>query len=77
SVAETGVDNETPTETEAKPARRRRPARHKKADTAEEAPVAAAPKAEDTAPVENVAAPQPVNIDEAKPKKRRVGWWKR
>ncbi|WP_282799693.1 Rne/Rng family ribonuclease [Bombella apis] len=77
SVAETGVDNETPTETEAKPARRRRPARRKKADTAEEAPVAAAPKAEDTAPVENVAAPQPVNIDEAKPKKRRVGWWKR
>ena len=60
---------------EEKPARRRRPIRRKKAEPAEEAP--STPKVEETAPVENAVIPQPVNIDEAKPKKRRVGWWKR
>ncbi|WP_182081800.1 Rne/Rng family ribonuclease [Bombella favorum] len=60
---------------EEKPARRRRPARRKKAAPAEEAP--SAPKVEETAPAENAVAPQPVNIDETKPKKRRVGWWRR
>lgn len=68
------VQEEAPAEE--KPARRRRPARRKKADTAEEAAPTPS-KVEDTAPAENVTAPQPINIDEAKPKKRRAGWWKR
>ncbi|WP_182040235.1 ribonuclease E/G [Bombella mellum] len=59
-----------------KPARRRRPARRRKAeDAAEATPAASTP--EEPAPAENSAAPQPINIDEAKPKKRRAGWWKR
>ncbi|MCX5615417.1 ribonuclease E/G [Bombella sp. TMW 2.2559] len=56
-----------------KPARRRRPARRKKAAEA----VPAASETADAAPTENAAVPQPINIDEAKPKKRRAGWWKR
>ncbi|WP_164468760.1 Rne/Rng family ribonuclease [Bombella intestini] len=73
----TAVETEAVPEatTEEKPARRRRPARRKKAEPAEEAP--SAPKVEEAAPAENAVAPQPVNIDETKPKKRRVGWWRR
>lgn len=62
---------------EEKPARRRRPARRRKAEPAEETPAADSKAEEDASPAENAAAPQPINIDEAKPKKRRAGWWKR
>ncbi|PHI97444.1 ribonuclease E [Parasaccharibacter apium] len=59
----------------ASPARKRRPARRKKAEDTPAAPTQEATA--DTTPAENIAAPQPVNIDEAKPQKRRVGWWRR
>ncbi|MCX5619643.1 MULTISPECIES: Rne/Rng family ribonuclease [Bombella] len=56
------------------PPRKRRPTRRKKAD---EAPPSAPEPVEATSSAENITAPQPVNIDESKPKKRRVGWWRR
>lgn len=66
------ADTASEEESTEKPARKRRAPRRKQADTAE-----AAPAAVETAAVENTVAPQPINIDEAKPKKRRIGWWKR
>lgn len=60
-----------------KPARKRRPARRRKAAEEPAEAVPAASETADAAPTENAAVPQPINIDEAKPKKRRAGWWKR
>lgn len=49
-----------------KPVKKRRTTRHKKAEPSTSSPS-----------VEEATAPQPINVDETKPTKRRVGWWKR
>ncbi|MXV44020.1 Rne/Rng family ribonuclease [Saccharibacter sp. 17.LH.SD] len=56
-----------PSEEKEKPVRRRRTTRSK---STEQQPVEAS---ETSVP----RPPQPINVDEAKPAKRRVGWWKR
>lgn len=71
------VSSETPPSEEVKktPTRKRRSTstRQKKTETAE------AKTSESALPAleENSAAPQPIDVDEARPSKRRVGWWKR
>ncbi|MDF7674337.1 Rne/Rng family ribonuclease [Acetobacteraceae bacterium ESL0709] len=60
---------------EAKPVRKRRTTtRRKKADSSSEA---SSSEANPSPMEENSAAPQPIDVDEAQPAKRRVGWWRR